>query len=53
MYHPIRILRLSIRIVFSARRLYKNHYDVLNVKNDCTPKDIRDSFIRLSKQVGI
>uniref|UniRef100_A0A336MIM9 CSON000512 protein n=1 Tax=Culicoides sonorensis TaxID=179676 RepID=A0A336MIM9_CULSO len=27
-----------------------NYYDVLNVKRDCTDKDIRESFVKLSKQ---
>ncbi|XP_034237995.1 dnaJ-like protein 60 [Thrips palmi] len=28
----------------------KNYYDVLNVKSDCSPKEIRDSFIDLAKK---
>lgn len=37
---------------FHTSRLFceRNHYDVLNVKNDCTPKEIRDSFIDLAKK---
>jgi hypothetical protein len=35
------------------RILCGSHYDTLKLPRDCTTKDIRDSFIRLSKQVRL
>ncbi|XP_042880123.1 dnaJ-like protein 60 isoform X2 [Penaeus japonicus] len=39
----------------AVRTLYKssmmqNHYELLGLKRDCTPEEIRESFIRLSKE---
>lgn len=31
-------------------QIRQNHYDVLEVKQNCTSKDIREAFIRLSKK---
>lgn len=31
----------------------RNHYDVLNLKQNCTTDDVRQSFAKLSKQVNI
>ncbi|XP_063707539.1 dnaJ-like protein 60 [Culicoides brevitarsis] len=31
-------------------RSNENHYDVLNLKKDCTDKEIRESFVKLSKE---
>ncbi|XP_077286871.1 uncharacterized protein LOC143911731 [Arctopsyche grandis] len=33
-----------------TRCLYESHYDVLSLKKDCTTKDVRNSFIGLSKK---
>lgn len=32
-------------------RKNKNYYDILNVRPDCTSQEIRDSFVKLSKEV--
>lgn len=29
----------------------ETHYDVLNLNHDCSKRDIRNAFLRLSKQV--
>lgn len=29
----------------------ETHYEVLNLSNDCSKRDIRNAFVRLSKQV--
>lgn len=39
---------IIIEIYSSAR---SNHYSVLNVKQNCSPKEIKEAFIRLSKEV--
>lgn len=38
------------RNIYTNRILCGSHYDTLKLPRDCTTKDIRDSFIRLSKQ---
>ncbi|XP_055316711.1 dnaJ homolog subfamily B member 9-like [Sitodiplosis mosellana] len=41
------------RILAQCRRLYctkRTHYDVLNLKRDCTKEEIRQSFAELSKK---
>jgi len=35
------------------RYVRENHYEVLNLKPNCSEKDIRESFVKLSKQVRI
>ncbi|XP_023026339.2 dnaJ-like protein 60 isoform X2 [Leptinotarsa decemlineata] len=48
-FHNISKKALKINRFFSTSR-FRNHYDTLNVKRDCSAKEIRDSFIKLSKE---
>lgn len=32
-------------------RIFASHYDTLKLKRDCTPKEIREAFLDLSKQL--
>ncbi|XP_068210554.1 dnaJ homolog subfamily C member 4-like [Palaemon carinicauda] len=41
---------LTTRLLSTSRYLSKTHYDILGVKKDCTASEIKDSFIRLSKE---
>ncbi|GJQ86089.1 putative neurotransmitter-gated ion-channel transmembrane region [Trypoxylus dichotomus] len=34
----------------TSKHLFGTHYDVLNLKRDCTTKEVKDAFIKLSKQ---
>ncbi|XP_069679807.1 dnaJ homolog subfamily C member 4 [Periplaneta americana] len=38
------------RNIFTYRIVYGTHYDTLQLPRNCTNKDVRDSFIKLSKQ---
>ncbi|XP_050432369.1 dnaJ-like protein 60 [Adelges cooleyi] len=50
----IRVCRLSFTNIsiqhFSSKTHCRTHYEVLNLKPGCTKKEIRDSFIKMSKQ---
>ncbi|CAB3247141.1 unnamed protein product [Arctia plantaginis] len=45
---------LNNRTIKSLLRLYsigrKNHYDILNLRKNCSDKDIKEAFIQLSKE---
>ncbi|KAK9721823.1 DnaJ domain [Popillia japonica] len=34
----------------TSKNLFETHYEVLQLKRDCTSKDVKDAFIKLSKQ---
>ncbi|XP_066983137.1 dnaJ homolog subfamily C member 4-like [Macrobrachium rosenbergii] len=42
---------LAARMLSASRASTKTHYEVLGVKEDCTASEIKDSFIRLSKEM--
>ncbi|VEN48353.1 unnamed protein product [Callosobruchus maculatus] len=44
-FHTAKLLR-----AFSTSKCLWNHYDVLKLQRKCTAKEIKDSFIRLSKE---
>ncbi|CAH1102352.1 unnamed protein product [Psylliodes chrysocephalus] len=46
--HLIRIQSISIFNHFSSKS--KTHYDVLNLPRNCTSKEIKEAFIKLSKE---
>lgn len=39
-------------ILIHSRGLSKNHYDVLKLSRNCTNKDVRQAFLKLTKEVG-
>uniref|UniRef100_A0A6P7F0C5 DnaJ-like protein 60 n=1 Tax=Diabrotica virgifera virgifera TaxID=50390 RepID=A0A6P7F0C5_DIAVI len=39
-----------LNIIYSLSNCPKSHYDVLNLPRTCTPKEIKESFIKLSKE---
>ncbi|XP_017786616.1 PREDICTED: dnaJ-like protein 60 [Nicrophorus vespilloides] len=41
---------LGNRLQLIRRNIHKNHYETLNLRRDCSQKDIRDAYIKLSKQ---
>ncbi|GLV35326.1 DnaJ-like-60 [Carabus blaptoides fortunei] len=41
---------LNVRKLGTTRCLYETHYDILKLPRDCSPKDIRSSFLKLSKE---
>lgn len=48
----------NIFFSFSFRAQYststtRNHYETLNLKSNCTAKEIRDAFVKLSKEVWL
>lgn len=45
----------EVQISLLCRRMYskRSHYDVLNVRKNCSTDDIRLSFAKLSKKVNI
>ncbi|XP_023726618.1 dnaJ-like protein 60 isoform X2 [Cryptotermes secundus] len=47
---PSRSFGKISRNVYTSRILYETHYETLKLPRNCTTKDVRDSFIRLSKQ---
>ena len=38
-------------LTWPCRMLHQNHYEVLGLEKTCSPADIREQFIRLSKEV--
>ncbi|XP_014362333.2 dnaJ-like protein 60 isoform X1 [Papilio machaon] len=46
--------RPDLKVIYACTRLYsfgrRSHYDVLNLRKNCTDKEIKDAYIRLSKQ---
>ncbi|XP_013135397.1 PREDICTED: dnaJ-like protein 60 [Papilio polytes] len=46
--------RADFKFVYACTRLYsygrRSHYDVLNLRKNCTDKEIKDAYIKLSKQ---
>ncbi|EAT36868.1 AAEL011082-PA [Aedes aegypti] len=47
--HPLYIKILQTTQLRYAHRI--NHYEVLKLQSNCTPKEIREAFIRLSKEL--
>ena len=45
-------ISLALFDFFSKRLLHKTYYDVLKLKPNCSEKEIRDAFIKLSKEVS-
>ncbi|XP_046383062.1 dnaJ homolog subfamily C member 4-like [Ischnura elegans] len=45
-FNALRSIRSS-----GTRLSSKNHYEILQVKRDCTAKEVRDAFIKLSKEM--
>ncbi|KAK7067320.1 DnaJ molecular chaperone y domain [Halocaridina rubra] len=42
---------LAARLLSTARTAYKTHYETLGLERECSSSDIREAFIRLSKEV--
>lgn len=36
-----------------GRNVPQTHYEVLGLPNDCSAKDIKDAYIKLSKKVNL
>ncbi|XP_018318065.1 dnaJ homolog subfamily C member 4 isoform X1 [Mycetomoellerius zeteki] len=50
----LRVCKLEIYCVarsYGIRRYQQNHYEILNVSSDASQKEIRQAFIKLSKQL--
>lgn len=43
----------QILICFPPSRRLQNHYETLNLPSDCTTSEIRNSYLKLSKEVSI
>jgi len=44
------ILQRSLKIVQQIRWRHETYYDVLKLQKDCTTQEIKDAFVKLSKQ---
>ncbi|KAJ8966861.1 hypothetical protein NQ314_003255 [Rhamnusium bicolor] len=47
LYHQCNV---NVNRFISTGKILNNHYEVLNLSRTCTSKDIKDSFIKLSKE---
>ncbi|KRT82324.1 Chaperone, partial [Oryctes borbonicus] len=47
--HQSHIYRIN-SFCSSSKHLFESHYDVLQLKRNCTTKEVKDAFIQLSKQ---